>query len=76
MIALNWKARHHTKTSCLTYGDVIVASVIDPSLKIHNECLLNSGGGYRHKTIHTCHKHCTDPIPSISGDDIGHCQVS
>ncbi|KAM3074282.1 hypothetical protein ACMFMF_006297 [Clarireedia jacksonii] len=74
MIALNWKARHRTKTACLTYGDVIVASVIDPSLKIHNECLLNSGDGYRHKTIHTCHKHCTDPIPSTSGDDIGHCQ--
>ncbi|PQE29641.1 Peptidase C78 ubiquitin fold modifier-specific peptidase 1 2 protein [Rutstroemia sp. NJR-2017a BBW] len=41
---------------------------------IHNECLLNSGDGYRHKTIHTCHKHCTDPIPSTTGDETGHCQ--
>lgn len=75
MIGLNWRARGQTKSHCLTYGDVIVASVIDPDLKIHNECLLNSGDGYRHNTKHTCHKHCRDPIPSMNGDDIGHCQV-
>ncbi|KAF7887503.1 hypothetical protein EAF00_009797 [Botryotinia globosa] len=62
------------KNHCLTYGDVIVASVINPDLKIHNECLLNSGDGYRYKVSHQCHKHCKDPIPSTTGDDIGHCQ--
>ncbi|TEY44889.1 hypothetical protein BOTCAL_0342g00130 [Botryotinia calthae] len=74
MIGLNYRARHRVKNHCLTYGDVIVASVINPDLKIHNECLLNSGDGYRHKVIHQCHKHCKDPVPSTTGDDIGHCQ--
>ncbi|KAJ8062583.1 hypothetical protein OCU04_009107 [Sclerotinia nivalis] len=74
MIGLNYRARHRVKNNCLTYGDVIVASVISPDLKIHNECLLNSGDGYRHKVTHRCHKHCKDPVPSTSGDDIGHCQ--
>ncbi|QSZ32844.1 hypothetical protein DSL72_002424 [Monilinia vaccinii-corymbosi] len=48
MIGLNYRARHRVKNHCLTYGDVIFASVIDPNLKIHNECLLNSGDGYRY----------------------------
>jgi hypothetical protein len=74
MIILNYRARHRTKDHCLTFGDVIVASVLDPSLKIKNECLLNSGDGYRNKVEHTCHKHCKDPIPSKNGDSIGHCQ--
>ncbi|KAF7880702.1 uncharacterized protein EAF01_011971 [Botrytis porri] len=74
MIGLNYRARHRVKNHCLTYGDVIVASVINPDLKVHNECLLNSGDGYRHKVSHQCHKHCKDPIPSTTGDDIGHCQ--
>lgn len=74
MIGLNYRARHRVKNHCLTYGDVIVASVINPDLKIHNECLLNSGDGYRHKVVHQCHKHCKDPVPSTTGDDIGHCQ--
>jgi len=74
MIVQNVRARHQTKTHCLTYGDVIVASVIDPTLKIKNECMLNSGDGWRQKVEHQCHKHCKDPVPSISGDDIGHCQ--
>lgn len=74
MIALNFRARHRTKNHCLTYGDVLVASVLDPDLRIKNECLLNSGDGYRNKVDHTCHKHCRDPVPSMNGDSIGHCQ--
>ncbi|TVY43133.1 hypothetical protein LSUB1_G001320 [Lachnellula subtilissima] len=74
MIILNVRARHRTKQNCLTYGDVIVASVLDPSLKIKNECMLNSGDGWREKVEHTCHKHCKDPVPSTTGDNIGHCQ--
>jgi hypothetical protein len=74
MIILNYRARRRTKNHCLTMGDVIVASVLDPDLKIKNECLLNSGDGYRNDVAHTCHKHCKDPEPSTTGDDIGHCQ--
>lgn len=74
MIAQNYRARFRTKDHCLTFGDVIVASVLDPDLKIKNECLLNSGDGYRNHVEHTCHKHCKDPIPSQNGDSIGHCQ--
>lgn len=74
MIAQNYRARFRTKDHCLTFSDVIVASVLDPDLKIKNECLLNSGDGYRNQVEHTCHKHCKDPIPSRNGDSIGHCQ--
>ncbi|KAB8290190.1 hypothetical protein EYC80_011059 [Monilinia laxa] len=64
----------YKKGDCALGQTVYFASVIDPSLKIHNECLLNSGDGYRHKVAHRCHKHCKDPVPSLTGDDIGHCQ--
>lgn len=74
MIILNYRARRRTKNHCLTMGDVVVASVLDPDLKIKNECLLNSGDGYRNDVAHTCHKHCKDPEPSTTGDNIGHCQ--
>ena len=74
MIVLNIWARHQAKNHCLTYGDVIVASVLDPDLKVKNECMLNSGDGYRNKVEHTCHKHCKDKVPSRTGDSIGHCQ--
>lgn len=74
MIILNVRARHQVKNHCLTYGDVIVASVLDPDLKIENECMVNSGDGYRTKVDHTCHKHCKDKMLSKSGDSIGHCQ--
>lgn len=74
MITLNFRARTHKKSHCLTFGDVIVASVLDPDLKIKNECMLNSGDGYRNKVAHTCHKHCKNPAPNPSGDTIGHCQ--
>ncbi|CZR53379.1 uncharacterized protein PAC_03257 [Phialocephala subalpina] len=74
MIVLNFRARYQVKDHLLTLGDVIVASVLDPELKVQNECLLNSGDGYRLQVQHTCHKHCKDPAPSTHGDGIGHCQ--
>lgn len=76
MIAINISARHKTKTQCLTFGDVLIASSKEPDLQIHNECLVNAGDGHRHHVQHTCHKkHCsTDSEPSSTGDDIGHCQ--
>jgi hypothetical protein len=74
IIILNYRARGRTKEHCLTLGDVVVASVLDPEMKIKNECLLNSGDGWRSSVVHKCHKHCTDVQPSTTGDDIGHCQ--
>lgn len=67
-------ARYQPKDHSLTHGDAIVASVRDPSLKIKNECMLNSGDGWRQKIEHTCHKHSRDLVPPMTGDDIGHCQ--
>ncbi|MCJ1393672.1 hypothetical protein MMC18_006548 [Xylographa bjoerkii] len=74
MIFLNFKARRKVKSRCLTYGDVIVASALDPKIQIWNECLVNAAEGHRQKVSHTCHKHCTDSEPSRTGDNIGHCQ--
>lgn len=74
MMAINYRARGQTKEHCLTLGDVVVASVLDAELKVKNECLLNSGDGWRSSIVHLCHKHCTDPQPSMTGDSIGHCQ--
>ena len=74
MIIINIRARGKIKTDCLTFGDVIVASALNTDLQIRNECLLNAGEGNRHRTDHTCHKHCRDPQSSMTGDGIGHCQ--
>ncbi|KAL9111596.1 MAG: hypothetical protein Q9187_007910 [Circinaria calcarea] len=74
MITVNLKARRKVKSSCLTFGDVIVASSLDDRLRMRNECMVNAGDGYRHQTSHLCHKHCKDSKPSVSGDDLGHCQ--
>lgn len=74
MIAVNLRARKKVKKNCLTFGDVIVASALDPNLQVRNECLVNAGDGYRHQVAHTCHKHCKDPVSSATGDEIGHCQ--
>ena len=74
MIWLIVAARKKMKTRCLTYGDVIVASVVDSTLRIWNECMVNAGEGHRHKVTHQCHKHCTDKEPSTTGDNLGHCQ--
>ncbi|MCJ1385561.1 hypothetical protein MMC17_008684 [Xylographa soralifera] len=74
MIYTNFKARRKVKTRCLTYGDVIVASALDPKLRIWNECMVNAAEGHRQKVSHTCHKHCSDSELSRTGDNIGHCQ--
>ena len=44
MIALNYRARFRTKEHCLTFGDVIVASVLDPDLKIKNGTYIYRAG--------------------------------
>ena len=74
MIYLNFKARRKVKTRCLTYGDVIVASALDPKQRIWNECMVNAQEGHRQKVGHTCHKHCRDSEKSMTGDNLGHCQ--
>lgn len=76
MIVINVSARQKTRTQCLTFGDVLLASAIDSDLQIYNECLVNAGDGHRYHVKHTCHKkHCSiDSESSLTGDDIGHCQ--
>lgn len=74
MVVANMRGRRRKKTQCLTFGDVVVASVKDPMLSIKNECLVNAGEAYRHSTSHSCHKHCTNKVVSDTGDEIGHCQ--
>ena len=34
MIVINIRARHRKKTHLLTFGDVVVASVLDPALQV------------------------------------------
>ena len=75
MIIVNIRARHRQKSYILTYGDAIMASVLEPALQVHGECLVNTEEGHRYLTTHTCHKHCRDSEPSPTGDDIGHCQT-
>ena len=74
MVAVNVSMRRSVKSQCLTFGDVIVASAMDRDTRIRNECMVNAGDGYRHETVHTCHKHCKDCEPSATGDSLGHCQ--
>ena len=74
MVMKSVQGRHRKKTQCLTFGDVIIASVKDPTLSINNECLVNSGEAYRRFTNHSCHKHCASNVVSDTGDEIGHCQ--
>ena len=74
MVAINFQGRRRKKENCLTFGDVIVASSMDPELVVRGECMVNAGEAYRHKTDHKCHKHCTARTPSASGDELGHCQ--
>ncbi|KAL8714240.1 MAG: hypothetical protein Q9220_001969 [cf. Caloplaca sp. 1 TL-2023] len=76
MITTLLRARKKIKTRCLTFGDVIAASALDPSLQIRNECMVNAFDGHRHLVQHTCHpKHCRPGVaPSATGDGIGHCQ--
>ncbi|KAL8770217.1 MAG: hypothetical protein Q9209_004059 [Squamulea sp. 1 TL-2023] len=76
MLTVVLRGRKKIKTKCLTFGDVIAASVLDPSLQIKNECMVSAFDGHRHLVQHTCHpKHCRPGIePSATGDGIGHCQ--
>ena len=67
MIFVNIKTYRRTKTRCITFGDVIVASAIDPDLRVQNECMVNAGEAYRQEVKHACHKHCKDNTPSTSG---------
>ncbi|KAL8852089.1 MAG: hypothetical protein Q9221_003019 [Calogaya cf. arnoldii] len=76
MVTIVLRGRKKIKSKCLTFGDVIAASVLDPSLQIKNECMVNAFDGHRHLIQHTCHpKHCRPGVePSPTGDSIGHCQ--
>lgn len=74
MIFVNLMARGKTKTQVLTFGDAIVASALDPELRVENECMVNATEAYRTQVSHHCHKHCKDKVPSATGDGIGHCQ--
>ena len=74
MVLINVRGRRRKKTQCLTFGDTVVASVVDSRRCIKNECLVNAGEAYRHSTSHSCHKHCTNKVDSSTGDEIGHCQ--
>ena len=74
MVIVNLKARYRVKSNCLTFGDVIAASLLEPEMRILNECMVNGGDGIRHRTSHVCHKHCTDTTYSKTGDELGHCQ--
>ncbi|KAL8630783.1 hypothetical protein Q9189_003543 [Teloschistes chrysophthalmus] len=75
MVSTLMLGRKRIKTKCLTFGDVIAASTLDPSLQIKNECMVNAFDGHRHLVSHTCHQHCRAGIePSETGDGIGHCQ--
>lgn len=47
MMTINFRARGEKKIQCLTFGDVIVASVVEPTLRVHNECMVDSGEAHR-----------------------------
>jgi len=65
-----------SSTHCLTFGDVLVASSLDPGARICNESMVNAGESGRHLVSHICHKsHCKDTRPSPTGDALGHCQT-
>ncbi|KAK7522965.1 uncharacterized protein IWZ02DRAFT_490369 [Phyllosticta citriasiana] len=74
MVASNMRSRSKVKSHCLTFGDVIVAAVLE-DIRIPSECLVNGGDFHRRTVSHTCHKHCEKGIvTSATGDEIGHCQ--
>lgn len=74
MVYTMWAARGQIKTHLLNFGDAIVTSPLYPKLKIHGECMTSKGDFHRREVKHTCHKHCKDPEPSDTGEDLGHCQ--
>ncbi|KAL1383772.1 hypothetical protein HDK64DRAFT_341102 [Phyllosticta capitalensis] len=74
MVVTNIRSRSKVKSHCLTFGDVIVAAVLE-DIRIPSECLVNGGDFHRRTVSHTCHKHCSKKVePSATGDEIGHCQ--
>lgn len=74
MVYTMWAARGQIKTHLLNFGDAIVVSSLYSKLKIHGECMTSKGDFHRREVKHTCHKHCKDPEPSDTGEDLGHCQ--
>ena len=75
MVLVNLRSRHKIARKCLTFGDIVAASALETSLKIHNECLVNSGESFRQKVTHVCHKHCSkEATQDDTGDRLGHCQ--
>lgn len=74
MVYTMWAARGQIKTHLLNFGDAIVVSSLYSKLKIHGECMTRKGDFHRREVKHTCHKHCKDPEPSDTGEDLGHCQ--
>ncbi|MCJ1353819.1 MAG: hypothetical protein MMC33_003806 [Icmadophila ericetorum] len=74
MVAVNVKVYRKVKINLSTFGDVIFASALNNSLRIRQECMIDSGGGHRERVCHTCHKHCKGTVPSETGGSMGHCQ--
>ncbi|KAK8164177.1 hypothetical protein IWX90DRAFT_514713 [Phyllosticta citrichinensis] len=74
MVVTNLRSQSKVNSHCLTFGDVVVAAVLE-DIRIPGECLVNGGDFHRRTVSHTCHKHCRKDIAiSATGDEIGHCQ--
>ena len=74
LVVVGLRARNKKKSICVSLGDVVVASVVDRSLKLGNQCMANAESIHRRRVEHTCHKHCKNKTPDPSGDGLGHCQ--
>lgn len=74
MLSFNIRSKGKTKTHLLTYGDVLMASVLDPTVQIPHESMVNGGSFHRRQVYHICHQHCKNRELSVSGDELGHCQ--
>jgi hypothetical protein len=74
LVVVGLRARNKKKSICVCLGDVVVASVVDRSLKLANQCMANAESIHRRQVEHTCHKHCKNKTPDPSGDGLGHCQ--
>lgn len=74
IVTLNIKSRSRIKRQCLTFGDVLVASIIE-NVRLLEESMVNGGDFHRRDITHKCHKHCKPwAATSTSGEDLGHCQ--
>lgn len=74
MVLTMYASRGHVKSHLLNFGDVLVASSLYPRLQVHGECMTSKGDFHRRQIKHICHKHCKDPEPSDTGEELGHCQ--